>query len=217
MGTALATTTTRVPSRRQAKRQAILDAARQVFLRDGYEVASVDAIAELAGVSKQTIYNHGSDKDSLFIQVINDMTEHCATTSVAAIEAVPTNQDRLEDELFEIAVALNERVLDPDGMAFRPLIISEAHRNPERGRAWALEGQSPVINGLAGRLQALADAGRLDIDDAEIAAEQFYALVTYQADRMSLNGVSDIGLDCLMPGIKSSIAMFLSSYAPART
>jgi hypothetical protein len=73
-----------------------------------------------------------------------------------------------------------------------------------------------VITGLANRLCALEGAGRLEIEDAGIAAEQFYALVTYQADRMSLNGVSDIGLDCLMPGIKSSIAMFLSSYAPVR-
>jgi AcrR family transcriptional regulator len=202
------------PGSRDARRRAIVDAAKRAFLRDGYEGTSVDTIAELAGVSKQTIYNHGSDKDSLFLQVIADMTAHCATTSVAAIEAIPTGQDRIEDELFALAVALNERVLDPDGMAFRPLIIAEAHRNPERGRQWALDGQNPVMDALAERFRALMDAGKLQMDDPARAAEQFNALVTYQSDRMSLNGVSDIGLDCLVPGIRSSIAMFLGSYAP---
>ncbi len=204
-------------SSRQARSQAILDAARQAFLRDGYERTSVDTIAELAGVSKQTIYNHGADKDSLFLQVVEELTGHCASESVSTIWAVPKEQPRIEDELLGIAVALNKRVLDPDAVAFRPLIIAEAHRNPERGRAWAMDNQRPMMVALAHRLEALVATGRLDIDDPATAADQFFALATYQAERLTLNGVSDVTIADLEPGLKSSIAMFLASYAPANT
>lgn len=205
------TTQTRSGSR-QGKRQAILDAARKVFLRDGYDRASVDAIAEMAGVSKQTIYNHGSDKDSLFLDVVTHMTEHCATTSRRSIEAVPRDQESVADELLQVAFALNERALDPEPMAFRPLMIAEAHRNPERGRLWATEGQMPIIEAIANRLRLLVEAGQLTIDDPITAAELFYALTIYQADRLSLNGVSDVDIDQLKPGIRTAVGMFITAY-----
>jgi TetR/AcrR family transcriptional repressor of mexJK operon len=198
---------------RAAKQQAIVAAARKAFLRDGYENTSVDSIAELAGVSKQTIYNHGSDKDSLFLQVIEEMTGHCAHESVATINAVPRNSEDIAGELLGIAIALNERVLDPESIAFRPLIIAEAHRNPERGRIWATQNQGPMMEALADRLRSLVEDGHLAIEDPLTAADQFFALTTYQADRMTLNGVSDISIADLEPGLKSAIAMFMASYA----
>jgi AcrR family transcriptional regulator len=212
MGIATSQTTPRRTGSREAKRQAILNAARAVFLRDGYEGASVDAIAELAGVSKQTIYNHGSDKDSLFLDVITHMTEHCATTSRQSIEAVPRDQESVADELLQVAFALNERALDPEPMAFRPLMIAGAHRNPERGRLWATEGQMPIIEAIADRLRLLAESGQLAIDDPVTAAEQFYALTIYQADRLSLNGVTGVDIKELAPGIRTAVGMFISAY-----
>ncbi len=197
---------------RQGKRQAILEAARTVFLRDGYEGTSVDAIADLAGVSKQTIYNHGSDKESLFLDVITHMTEHCATAARTSIEAVPRRQDSVTDELLDVALALNERALDPEPMAFRPLMVAEAHRNPERGKLWATEGQMPIIDAIAERLRLLGEDGRLTIDDPVTAAEQFYALTIYQADRLSLNGVSDVDIEQLLPGIRTAVGMFVAAY-----
>jgi TetR/AcrR family transcriptional regulator, mexJK operon transcriptional repressor len=206
----------RRPSNREAKRLAIVDAAKRAFLRDGYERTSVDTIAELAGVSKQTIYNHGEDKESLFLQVVAHLTEHCATEAVVAIQSAPANPDNLAEELHSLAVALNQRVLDPDAAAFRPLIIAEAHRNPERGRLWATRNLSPMMNALAERLQELVESGRLAIDDPRTAADQFFALTTYQADRLTLNGVHNVSIADLETGVRSSIAMFLSAYAPSK-
>jgi AcrR family transcriptional regulator len=56
----------------EQKRTAIVAAALRLFLRDGFERTSVDAIAAEAGVSKRTIYNHYGDKESLFLSVIED-------------------------------------------------------------------------------------------------------------------------------------------------
>jgi TetR/AcrR family transcriptional repressor of mexJK operon len=49
-----------------AKRQAILDAAKTLFLTKGYANTSMDAVATQAGVSKLTVYSHFNDKETLF-------------------------------------------------------------------------------------------------------------------------------------------------------
>src|SRR5580658_8576833 len=56
----------------ELKRSLIAQAALRLFLRDGFSRTSVDAIAEEAGVSKRTIYNHYGDKENLFLSVIRD-------------------------------------------------------------------------------------------------------------------------------------------------
>ena len=118
----------------------------------------------------------------------------------------------MADELLGVALALNARSLDPEPMAFRPLMVAEAHRNPERGRLWATQGQMPIVEAIANRLQMLAEAGKLAIDDPVTAAEQFHALTIYQADRLSLNGVTDVDIEQLLPGIRTAVGMFIAAY-----
>jgi AcrR family transcriptional regulator len=57
---------------RPAKRDAIVAAAQEVFLREGYTRTSMDVVSEAAGVSKRTVYNHFPDKRTLFLAVIED-------------------------------------------------------------------------------------------------------------------------------------------------
>src|SRR5260370_17821752 len=56
------------------KHRAILDAAIKVFLQSGYLGANLDEIAALSEVSKQTIYKHFSNKEALFVEIVNSMT-----------------------------------------------------------------------------------------------------------------------------------------------
>lgn len=55
---------------KEATRSAILEAAEEVFARDGIERARIDAIAAHAGVSVGTIYNHIGDRDAVFTAVL---------------------------------------------------------------------------------------------------------------------------------------------------
>src|ERR1700722_12921271 len=57
-------------TRSERKRAAILGAATAVFLRNGYVGTSMDEIAALAAVSKQTVYKHFADKESLFSEIV---------------------------------------------------------------------------------------------------------------------------------------------------
>ena len=59
----------------QAKRLAILEAAKTLFMRNGYEGSSMDAIAAEAGVSKLTVYNHFTDKETLFSAAVKSKCE----------------------------------------------------------------------------------------------------------------------------------------------
>lgn len=57
------------------ERESILDAAQQAFIRDGYENAGMDHIADLAGTSKRTVYNHFSSKETLFRAVLRRLMD----------------------------------------------------------------------------------------------------------------------------------------------
>ena len=61
------------------KRKAILQAAATLFLRNGYLGTSMDEIAALAGVSKQTVYKHFGDKQELLLAIVNDALDATVT------------------------------------------------------------------------------------------------------------------------------------------
>ncbi|WEV25420.1 TetR/AcrR family transcriptional regulator [Streptomyces sp. 71268] len=79
----------RPAGRLAAKREAILQAAVEIFLREGYDRASVDAIAEEAGVSKQTIYNHFGGKERLFLAAVEGERDRVATRFAAPSPTAP--------------------------------------------------------------------------------------------------------------------------------
>jgi TetR/AcrR family transcriptional repressor of mexJK operon len=57
---------------RAERRRALLDAALRVFLREGYQGATMEGVAEEAGVSRQTLYNYVDDKEELFIALVEE-------------------------------------------------------------------------------------------------------------------------------------------------
>ena len=126
-------------SRSTVKRQAILDAATTLFLRDGYLATSMDEIAGLAVVAKQTVYTQFGDKENLFREVVTAVVDEAATPVFAEVSILPDGGD-LESDLRDLASRLLARVIQPRLLQLRRLVISEAGRFPELGspllRAW---------------------------------------------------------------------------------
>lgn len=88
--------------RAELKRQAIVRAARELFLREGFGVG-MDTIAAEAGVSKVTVYNHFGSKEALFTAVITSaLDEPLAGESSAALEGLAEAED-LRAALVEAA------------------------------------------------------------------------------------------------------------------
>src|SRR5436305_10581078 len=114
------------PAPRSArKRQAILDAATTVFLTKGYLGTSMDEIAALAAVSKQTVYKHFADKERLFSEIVIAIVNE-------ASEAVYNDVLGLQDsgdvgaDLRDLARRQLARVMQPRILELRRLVICEA-------------------------------------------------------------------------------------------
>jgi AcrR family transcriptional regulator len=166
---------TRGDARSARKRADILAAAGQVFFAKGYVGTSMDEIASVAAVSKQTVYKHFADKESLFRELIT-------TTVLVTGQAITDNQvlpgnEPLEDELRAFARHLLRGVMQPHVIQLRRLVIGEAARFPALGRAFHDLGLRRTIDALTAALSRLADGGHLAIDDPGMAAEHLNWLV----------------------------------------
>ncbi|WP_219518370.1 TetR/AcrR family transcriptional regulator [Nonomuraea ceibae] len=163
-----------VPSAR--KREAILTAAREVFLRDGYGGAAMDDIAGRAAVSKVTVYNHFADKERLFVEVITQAIREAESQTQAIIEKLATSDD-LERDLRRFARQHLTVVLQPHLVQMRRVIIGEADRFPELARAWHQAGPQRGATTLARVLQELTRRGLLRVPDPPLAAEYLNWLI----------------------------------------
>ncbi|HWR47979.1 MAG TPA: TetR/AcrR family transcriptional regulator [Pseudonocardiaceae bacterium] len=189
-------------------------AAFDVFLREGYARASVDAIAAEAGVSTRTIYDYYGNKERLFLSVIEDTN----TAQTAAFQAL---LDRTLGEVTDVPTALlafgREFVTavarSPERAAVIRLMIAEATHFPELLRLWRAVG--PVQQSLAHRLTRLAEQGMLELPDQLEAAEYLGLLVTSWVNNRSVFGavpLDDAEIDEL---VTSGVRVFLRAYRPA--
>src|ERR1700730_18654570 len=86
---------------RLASAGVIREAATTLFLRSGYLGTSMDEIAALAGVSKQTLYTHFANKEQLFSELARGTTD-VADESIAAMTVLLQDTDDLERALREL-------------------------------------------------------------------------------------------------------------------
>lgn len=150
-----------------------MEAAIQAFQDDGYENTSMDRIAEVAGASKRTVYNHFPSKDALFEAVIDRFL-----AEVTALKQIPWDPDRsLEEQLGEFADAKVRILSDPAWLGLFKVGLGVFVRDPELARkaaARAEEGGDALATWLR---DATAD-GRLHVQSPDLAARVFWAMVS---------------------------------------
>jgi TetR/AcrR family transcriptional repressor of mexJK operon len=161
------------------KRKAILEAATTVFLRDGYLGAGMDEIALRADVSKQTIYKQFTSKEALFIEIVAGLTNAGSDRVHGYIPELAPGEDLLA-YLEDYAYRQLSIVLTPRLMQLRRVVIGEARRFPELGKALYESGPRRAMAAMAAMFQHLADRRLLRIDDAAVAAAHFNWLVMSQ-------------------------------------
>ncbi|WP_292896381.1 MULTISPECIES: TetR/AcrR family transcriptional regulator [unclassified Nitratireductor] len=210
--------TDRLPTRgHAAKRLSILEAGARVFCREGYSGANIDMIAAEAAVSRQTVYNHYGDKDKLFAAVVTEITQRCNARSFEVLATFPDQPENLENELIAFAVRLTRNCLcDEDGKYLRKLIQSEGERHPQLFAGWRTDGPGKVWSALAARFARLAYAGHLDLDDPDIAARQFLALVNTELQIPALFG-EKLESSRLQETAACAVRTFLRAYGRNRS
>jgi TetR/AcrR family transcriptional regulator of autoinduction and epiphytic fitness len=164
---------TQTEPRRNAKRETILDAATASFRDDGYESASMDRIAELAGASKRTVYNHFGSKEALFQAVLGRVFDEAV-----ALKQVAWDPDRpLEHQLADFARAKALVSQDESSLNLYRVVLGVFIKHPELTQevmARAANDESSLVSWL----EAADKAGRLSVPKPELAAKIFWAMAS---------------------------------------
>jgi TetR/AcrR family transcriptional regulator, mexJK operon transcriptional repressor len=195
----------------EQKKAAIVLAARELFLRDGFERTSVDAIADLAGVSKRTIYNHYEDKRTLFLAVIHETYGGMMEAIYEIIDRHMTNVTDVVEDLTGFAVeSANLAFRSIDRAAMVRLMITESAHFPELQRE---RMQSfTITDRLAQRLADIAERGLLDIPDPHEAADHLFALTFGQLNNRSLFGSQPLADDDIRRIVEGGVRAFVRAY-----
>lgn len=158
--------------RRGRKFDQVVDGAQEIFLRDGFEGASVDEIARAAGVSKATLYSYFPDKRLLFMEVAS------AQCRRQADEALSTMDMSLPPEavLRQVAHTFLGFIFSEMGQRIFRICVAEADRFPELGQQFYESGPMTMRRALVGYLSAARDRGEIAADDLDLAADQFAEL-----------------------------------------
>jgi AcrR family transcriptional regulator len=152
-----------------AKRRQIVEGARQVFLARGFDAASMMDIAKAAGVSKGTLYVYFEDKEELFAAIVQ---QECCSHAEGAFRLDDDDPD-VEGTLTRIGVEYTNFLCNSGKASSLRIVIAIADRMPEIGKVFYETGPANGIARLTHYLEAQVRAGRLAIDDCEVAAAQF--------------------------------------------
>jgi TetR/AcrR family transcriptional repressor of mexJK operon len=195
-------------------RAAIVDAARTLFLRQGYAGTTMDEIAALAGIAKRTVYNNFADKEALFNQIM-------AETIAFAEEFARSLRDELADgitaanlraTLDDLGRRLALAIVRPDVIALRRLLVGEAREFPALAAQYFDRAPGQVLEALASGFARLRKSGLLRVADARLAAAQFaYLLVGEPLDRAVLTGTIPPKAH-VIAGAREGVQTFLARY-----
>ena len=157
---------------RDARREAILDVAQQVFLEEGLAAASMSSIASRLGGSKGTLYNYFKSKDELFEAYV----QRRCIFNLQEIHSGPIVDGSVEDGLIQLGRSYLRHILSEESLRHFRLITAESERNPEIGRAFYEAGPKRGAERLAAQLALWAQEGRLKLKDPLVAAHHFLGL-----------------------------------------
>jgi AcrR family transcriptional regulator len=195
------------------KRRQILDGASKVFHENGFDAASMNDIARVAGVSKGTLYVYFENKEQLFLELI---AEEKRADLWPIMELDPDDHD--------IAAVLNRFGREFLKLLTRPYYIkamrtvfSIVERMPEVGADYYSRGPQVCMEKLAQYLEAQSKAGVVEIEDCLLAAQQFMDLS--QAGilrRLLFNATSTPSESEITLQVSRAVTFFLKVYKPTR-
>ena len=157
----------------QRKRASVLIGASKVFIEQGYAQATMDRVAEAAGVSKRTVYKHFRSKQELFNVVVDGIWTRITAWSVEWMD--PRGNPR--EELRAFANEMLEQLLHPEVLPILRMAAAEFMQRPELGREFYERTGSFGLEDLSVYLAQAHAEGCLNVPEPGLAAAQFHALI----------------------------------------
>jgi TetR/AcrR family transcriptional repressor of mexJK operon len=194
-----------------AKRRAILEAAKCLFLRNGYDGSSMDAIAAEAGVSKLTVYSHFTDKETLFACAVESKCQE--QLPPLFFELGPDNS--IEQALTAIGRGFNALVNSEESLAMHRLMVGQGGQNPQLSRLFFNAGPQRVIDAMRHLLEQANARGQLRVSNTEHAAEHFFCLIKGGCNLRLLMGLCEPpSVDETEQHVREVVQLFVRAYRP---
>ena len=160
------TTLTPKQKRGLQRRDTIIKSAAEVFLENGYEHTSVDAIVARSGGSRRNIYEWFGNKDALFAAVVG----HLCDDLLISMSDHDFKNDDPEETLRIFGRVFVETLVSPPVIALYRLVIAESYRFPELSRIFYEAAPGAVITQMAAFLKVCNDRGTLNVEKPELTA-----------------------------------------------
>src|SRR5262249_35259174 len=154
------------------KRRQIIEGAREIFMREGFDGASMNDITRAAGVSKGTIYAYFPSKEALFEALIRE-DRRAQAERICTFD--PEDHD-VRKVLLNFGANLMQAMTRPGVMAHLRTVIAASAKFPQIGRAFYEAGPQYGAGRLADYLARQVEAGALDVADTRRAAFHFVEL-----------------------------------------
>ncbi|MFJ3483976.1 TetR/AcrR family transcriptional regulator [Pseudomonas sp. NPDC090202] len=156
-----------------AKRRAILEAAKDLFVRNGYAGTSMDAVAAEAGVSKLTVYSHFTDKETLFSAAV---VARCEEQLPELFVDLPPNAP-VENVLLSIARGFQTLINSPESLELHRLMIALGTQDPKLSQVFFEAGPQRILHEMERFLTRVNDTEGLHFDSPVSAAGHFLSLI----------------------------------------
>ena len=194
------------------KSDAILDAARTLFIELPYARVTMDKVAERAGVSKVTVYAQHSSKDQLFLTAMRAHWDQM----LADIGFSLSDEGDVAQTLKALATQFVLMITSEDISALHAVMMAEGHRRPELPRQFY---ERVILSGtrqLAEYLSAANQRGKLACPDPKVGATQFLAMVKGNFDARLQMGLPRASADEVRDYVAHCVQVLMLAWKPHR-
>lgn len=196
------------------KRAAILEAAKQLFTRHGFDGVSMDQIAAEAGVSKLTVYSHFGDKESLFSAAIRSKCEEQMPSELFVGEL----DGDLRTQLTAIARAFFALATSEESLQMHRMMMNQTAGDRHVRELFWQAGPQRVKDTFGAFLESHVAHGDLDISEVPRASAQFFCLLKGELHMQMMCGLcgpqpaTDVEAH-----LDATVDLFLRAYGTSRS
>ncbi len=195
---------------RDARREAILDVAAEVFLEEGFDAASMSTIAAKVGGSKSTLYNYFKSKEEIFQAHIE---RYCGWQGAEMFQLLDDEVDDVRAALTRLGRRYVTNVMSDRNMRHFRLIATAAERSPDLGRTFYEAGPLRGARLLGGFLARMKLEGRIDVTDPIAAGHQFIGLCQNRMLKARLvNYIGQPTPDEVDTEVEAAVSTFMAAF-----
>ncbi len=169
----------------EARSEELLDTALDLFLEHGFELATIDMIAERMNMTKRTVYAKFPDKAALFMASVQRAIER---QMVPREDLRALDKGDLRETLRAIGMQRLSLVQTRNGLRLQRIIATESYRFPHLMMLNYNQSARPVTDFIVELLQREVDEGKLPGVDPVMAAGVFLSMVVSGPSRKIVAG-----------------------------